>query len=161
MGDDALGPFVIEALAAGYAFAPNVSLIDAGTPGLDLAPFLMGADAVIVIDSVTADGPSGTLRLYRRDAILAHAPGPRLGPHDPGFKHTLLTLDLAGRGPADVLLVGVIPEATAPCARLSSAVRAAVPLAVSAVLEELERLNAPATPSATAAPVAPWWERAA
>jgi hydrogenase maturation protease len=161
MGDDALGPFVIEGLITGYEFPPNVSVIDAGTPGLDLAPFLMGADAVIVIDSVKSDGRPGELRLYRRDAICAHAPGPRLGPHDPGFTQTLLTLDLAGRGPADVLLVGIVPETTAPRARISTAVRDAVPVAMRAVLDELARLNASPTPRVPAAPLAPWWERAA
>jgi hydrogenase maturation protease len=161
MGDDAFGPYVIEALNASYDFPAGVSVIDAGTPGLDLAPFLLGADAIVVIDSVRADGPAGALRVYRRDAILAHAPQQRLGPHDPGFKQTLLTLDFAGSGPRDVTLVGAIPAATAPCARLSAPVREVVPAAVDAVVAELARLGAPATPRLTPAVPAPWWERTA
>jgi hydrogenase maturation protease len=159
MGDDSVGPYVIEALEAGYEFPGNVSVIDVGTPGLDLAPFLIGADAVIVIDSVRSDGNAGALRRYRRDAILAHAPQQRLGPHDPGFKQTLLTLDFAGCGPREVLLVGVIPETTAPLARMSSAVREAVPDAVREVLQELSRLGAPAYPRRAPLALAPWWER--
>jgi hydrogenase maturation protease len=161
MGDDGVGPHVIEALEAGYEFPDGVSVLDAGTPGLDLAPFLMGADVVIVIDSVRADAAPGSLRLYRRDAILKYAPRERLGPHDPGFKQTLLTLEFAGCGPRDVLLVGVVPETTAPCARLSPAARATVPVAVDAVVAELERLGAAPTPRGVASAVAPWWERVA
>jgi hydrogenase maturation protease len=161
MGDDGVGPYVVEALHAGYEFPAGVSVIDVGTPGLDLAPFLLGADALIVVDSVRSDAPPGTLRLYGRPEILARAPQPRLGPHDPGFKQTLLTLEFAGSGPRDVLLVGVVPATTAPRARLSPLVRAAVPVAVCEVLEELERLGAPATPRGGPVHVSPWWERAA
>ena len=159
MGDDGFGPYVVEALTAAYDVPREVSVIDVGTPGLDLTPFLLGADAVIVIDSVRSDGEAGTLRRYERDAILAHAPQPRLGPHDPGFKQTLLTLDFAGAGPRDVTLVGAIPHTTAPCARLSPAVRASVPAAVVAVVQELARLGARLSLKSHPQAPAPWWER--
>lgn len=160
MGDDGFGPFVIEALKAGYEFPPNVSVIDIGTPGLDLAPFLLGADVVIVTDTVRADGPAGAIRLYRRDQILKHAPGLRLGPHDPGFTQALLTLEFADQGPSQVLLVGAIPAMTAPTPFLTPAVRNAVPVAVYEVLEELEHLGATATPKPGVISVNPWWEAA-
>jgi hydrogenase maturation protease len=161
MGDDGFGPYVIETLAARYDFPANVSVIDVGTPGLDLAPFLIGADAVIIVDTVRADAPPGTVRIYRRDAILKHAPQPRLSPHDPGLKQTLLALDFADRGPADVTLIGVVPQITAPCARLSAAVRGSVDAAVDACVAELELLGA--EPALRNAPpsVQPWWEAAA
>lgn len=158
MGDDGFGPYVIEALTSAFEFPPDVSVIDVGTPGLDLAPFLMGADAVIVIDSVRSEGEAGALRRYSREALLAHAPAQRLGPHDPGFKQTLLTLDFAGLGPREVALVGVIPQTTAPCARLSPPVRASVADAVGAVVAELEHLGAHLAPRREATAPAPWWE---
>lgn len=161
MGDDGFGPYVIETLLARYDFPANVSVIDVGTPGLDLAPFLIGADAVIVVDTVRADAAPGTLRIYRRDAILTHAPQPRLGPHDPGLKQTLLALDFAGRGPAEVTLVGVVPQTIAPCARLSPTVRASIDAAVDACVSELELLGAEPALRNAPPPVHPWWEAAA
>jgi hydrogenase maturation protease len=158
MGDDGLGPHVIEALAAAYDCPPDVSLIDVGTPGLDLAPFLIGADAVIVVDAVRANDAPGTVRTYDRAALLRHAPAQRLGPHDPGFKQTLLTLDFAGLGPREVTLVGMVPHATAPCARLSPAVRASLPRAVEAVVCALQRVGVQVRPRADARAAAPWWE---
>jgi hydrogenase maturation protease len=161
MGDDGFGPFVIEALKAGFEFASNVSVTDIGTPGLDLAPFLIGADAIIVADTVRAEGPAGGIRLYRRDEILRHAPGLRLGPHDPGFKQALLTLEFAELGPSQVLLVGAIPAMTVPTPFLTPAVRNAVPVAVYEILEELARLGAPARAKHGRIDVHPWWEQAA
>ncbi len=159
MGDDGFGPSVIKLLEACYEFPPGVSVIDAGTPGLDLAPFVDGVEALVVVDTVNATGEPGDLRRYRRDELLRHAPQPRLSPHDPGLKATLLTLEFAGRAPAEVLLVGVIPASTATGPGLGEAVRAAVPGAVAEVLAELERLGRPAAPRSEPAEPDLWWER--
>jgi len=106
MSDDAFGPYVIRVLEAGYEFPSGVSVVDAGTPGLDLVPFVDGAEALIVVDTVRASGEAGELRTYTRDDILRHAPQARLGPHDPGLKETLLALEFADSGPRDVTLIG-------------------------------------------------------
>jgi len=161
MGDDALGPQVVEALLAGYRFEDNVRVLDAGTPGLDLAPFVMEADALILVDTVRSEGSAGGLRLYREDQILKHAPQPRLTPHDPAVKDVLLSCKFRGMEPKGVLLVGVIPKATAMGVGLSEEVRAAIPSAVEAVLCELERLGVPAAPMPGALPASPWWEKPA
>jgi hydrogenase maturation protease len=157
MGDDALGPTVIKVLEAEYEFAPAVSVQELGTPGLDLTPYLAGVDAVIVVDTVRASGAAGQVRLYHRDQILGHRPQPRLSPHDPGLKEALLTVELSGEGPREVLLVGVIPEGVRT--GVSEAVRAAVPQAVSAVVAELGRLGVPPRARPTPTDAELWWER--
>ena len=70
MGDDGFGHTLSTSSTGAYEFPPNVALIDAGTPGLDLTPFLMHATKLIVVDTVRSDGPPGSIRLYRRDDIL-------------------------------------------------------------------------------------------
>ena len=157
MGDDAAGPWVVEHLRAGWSFGPGVSVTDLGTPGLDLVPHLSGARVVVLVDTVKADAPPGTLRLYRRDEVLRHPPGPRTSPHDPAVKETLLYLELAGTGPEELLLVGIVPGSVEKGLGLTPAVSEAVPRAAEAVLEELRRLGAPAVPRADASPAAPWW----
>jgi hydrogenase maturation protease len=161
MADDAFGPYVIHDLTSAYEFPPEVSLIDVGTPGLDLTPYLMHARKLIVVDTVRSDGPPGSIRLYRKDDILKHAPLPRLGPHDPGLKETLLALDFDGSGPDEVLLVGVIPERTLASPGLSLRVRAAVGQAALEVLLELARLGAMVRSRPDPVTAAPWWECAA
>lgn len=159
MRDDALGPFVIQTLLARYRFPEGVSVEDLGTPGLELTPYLERQDAVIVIDTVKADGPPGEVRLYRREALLRHPPAQRISPHDPGLKETILTLELHDAAPREVLVVGVVPEIVDHGIGLSPAVRAAVPAVEAEVLRELERLRCPAEPLAP--PLTPdiWWER--
>jgi hydrogenase maturation protease len=158
MGDDAFGPWVVQALLAGYEFPEGVTVEDLGTPGLDLTPYVTDLEALVLVDTVRSDAVPGTVRLYRRDDLLKHAPQARLSPHDPGVKEALLTAEFAGRGPREVLLVAAVPETTAMGVRLSPALRAAVPAAVAEVLRELERLGRPAVPRHAALPPDIWWE---
>jgi hydrogenase maturation protease len=157
MGDDGLGPYVAAVLSASYEFGPGVSVLDAGTPGLDLIPYISGLDVLILVDTVRAGGSPGELRLYRREQILAMPAGPRLTPHDPGFKEALQALEFEGTAPREVLLVGVIPEHVARGVELSGAVREAVPKVEAEVLRELERLGKHACRRAR--PLTPdlWW----
>lgn len=158
MGDDAFGPWVAQTLLAGHDFPETVSVEDLGTPGLDLLPYVTDAAALVLVDTVRADAPAGTLRLYRRDDLLRHAPQARLSPHDPGVKEALLTAEFEGRAPREVLLVGVVPADTAMGVRLSPPLREAVPRAVEAVLAELRRLGCEARPRDLPARPDIWWE---
>lgn len=157
--DDALGPYVIQTLLAGWDFPEGVAVLDLGTPGLELSPYLQGQDALIVVDTVRSDGEPGELRTYDREGLLKHPPAQRTSPHDPGLKETLLALELHDLSPQEVRVVGVIPGETGYGVGLSDPVQAAVPAVVDEVLRELERLGVPATPKPE--PVEPdlWWER--
>jgi hypothetical protein len=84
---------------------------------------------------------------------------PRLGPHDPALAQTLTTLDLAGKGPKAVLLVGAISEQARRGPGLTVAMRSAVPDAVERVVNMLAVLGLP--PIVRPIPLEPdvWWER--
>lgn len=158
MGDDAFGPYVVRELQARYTFPGDVDVQDLGTPGIDLTAHLAGLGALILVDTVKSAGAPGELRTYRRDDILRHPPQPRLSPHDPSLKEALLMADFAGGGPAEVLLVGVIPESVATGVGLRTPVRGAVDGAVEAVVRELERLGAPPRPLPPGDRPDIWWE---
>jgi hydrogenase maturation protease len=161
MEDDALGPHVIQALQSAYEFPEGVTVEDLGTPGLDLAPFIMGYSAAIFVDAVRADAPPGTVLTYTRDQILKVAPPPRVSNHDPALKESLLSLEFSGLGPKEVLFVGVVPKSTESRVGLSPEVRDAIPAAMDAVLAELERLGRPARRLAVPEARTSWWEEPA
>ena len=158
-GDDAVGPHVVRVLEATRALPPGVEVIDAGTPGHDLTPFLAGLDAAVIVDAVKAKGAPGELRVYGKAELLGRAPVLALSPHEPGVREALMIAELAGVSPPLVRLVGVIPAATGTGIGLSEAVRAAIPEAVARVVAELEALGVAAPPRLP--PVEPdlWWER--
>ena len=70
MSDAGFGPYVVRVLEALYELPANVQVVDAGLPGLDLAPHLHSADAVIVIETVTGGGRAGEVRAFRCDRGL-------------------------------------------------------------------------------------------
>ena len=137
-----------------------MTLLDAGTPGLDLVTYLHGREMVILIDAVSASGPPGELRLYRNGDLDKMEPQPRVSPHDPVVREALWIAELAGDGPR-VLLVGVIPESTEIGARLSAPVHAAASVAGAVVIEELGRLGAAPQPRPQPSAPDPWWMRGA
>ena len=159
MSDDGFGPFVVRVLDATYEAPPGVEFVDVGTPGLDLTPYLLDADAVIFVDTVTSAGRPGEIRVYDREAILRHPPQPRTGGHDPALKEALLTVEAAGCGPQHVTLVGVIPEWIATGVALSPQVEAAVGRAVTAVVRALDALGVPLARRRHPAPPDVWWAR--
>jgi len=158
-GDDALGPYVAALLSVKYDFSPGVSVLDAGTPGLDLTPYIAGLDALVVVDAVRATGAPGELRSYRRAELLEKPPPQRLSPHDPGLKECLLALELIDQSPPEVLLVGLIPAAIETGVGLSAAVHAGIPRVEHAVLAELARLGSPARPRERPGEPDLWWEK--
>jgi len=157
MGDDGFGPRVARAFDAEFDAGDGVEVVDLGTPGLDLMPWFYDADQLLIVDTVKSDGVPGSLRLYGRTEILTHTPSVRVGPHDPGVKEALLTLEFAGRGPRDVLLVGAVPGAIGMSTELSPPLAAAVPRAVAALAEALARLGHPVRRRAAADASRPWW----
>jgi hydrogenase maturation protease len=159
MQDDGFGPFVVEYLRAHYVFPPGVEVVDVGTPGLDLIPYVTGAEALIFVDTIKARAAPGEVRSYRKSELLARPPGPRVGPHDPGVKEALLIAEVADEGARDVLLVGVVPQEVGYGTVLTPPVQRAVDRAATLVAEELRRLGYGPTRRVSPLAVEPWWTR--
>ena len=110
MGDDGFGPLAVERFRCEYECGPNVEVLDLGTPGLDLAPYLFGRDLVVIADAVNADEKPGTLSIYCEADLVAHRAQLRLTDHDPGLQESLAHLRLAGETPSELIIVGAVPE---------------------------------------------------
>jgi hydrogenase maturation protease len=159
LGDDGIGPFMVNVLDSLYQFPDNVSLQDLGTPGLDLIVHLCATDCLILIDSVKNDAQPGTVTLYRKQDILRHGPAPvRLDPHAPVLSESLLIADFAGQGAEEVLLIGVTGEHYEVNRAISDAARSAGPQVIATVLAELDRLGIPYTKKAKPGACDIWWE---
>jgi hydrogenase maturation protease len=65
---------------------------------------------------------------------------------------------MSGLCPREVLLVGVVPKSAELGCKLTETVQAAVEPAIAAILAELERLGAAASPRRQAAKPSIWWE---
>jgi len=50
--DEGVGVHVVNAMKESYTFSPEVEIIDGGTLGLDLLPFVEGRERLLIIDAV-------------------------------------------------------------------------------------------------------------
>ncbi|HUB77489.1 MAG TPA: HyaD/HybD family hydrogenase maturation endopeptidase [Bryobacteraceae bacterium] len=158
MGDDGAGPYALAVFQAEYQVPPEVTVVDLGTPGLDLAPYLAGAGSVLLVDTVRAEGTPGSIHTYNKAALMRGKASPRVSPHDPAVGECLAMLELAGSGPRQCVLVGIAPESTAFGACLTRAIRAAIPAVVARMVAELRAWGAVVTPRHPQFSPDIWWE---
>ncbi len=157
LGDDGVGPYVSQLLASLYEFEDGVEVCDLGTPSLDLLNRISGKNAVIFVDSVATDTTPGAVTLYRKVDLMRLRPTVRMDPHSPALIDTLLSADLFGVAPADVLLVGITGESYEVGCTLSKPVKASLGEAVAQVLSELGRLNVQYKRREQPAELGIWW----
>lgn len=107
--DEGFGPRCVEALAEAHALPPGVRLLDGGTQGLYLLPFLEEAEALLVFDAIDYGLAPGTLRLIEGDAVPAFMGAKKMSLHQTGFQDVIATARLLGRCPPRLALVGCQP----------------------------------------------------
>lgn len=108
--DEGFGPRCAEALAASHALPPSVRLLDGGTQGLYLLPFIEGADALLIFDAVDYGLAPGTLKIVRDGDVPAFMGAKKMSLHQTGFQDVLATAALMGCLPARMTLIGCQPE---------------------------------------------------
>lgn len=138
MSDDGVGPKVIEQLQRNDSLPAGVTLLDGGTLGLDLLPFLEDVQRLIIIDAVEIAQPAGTVvRLYGDEVPMALET--KLSPHQMGMKDLLAVARLMGQLPDEIILIGVQPLLLEMGTELTQPVTAALPEMITLVQAELTR----------------------
>ena len=134
--DDGLGALALSLLDRDFDRPTGVEFLDGGTLGLALLPYLEDADAAILVDAIRADAAPGSfVRLEGAD--VAPAVAQRLSPHQIGVADLLHGARWIDRYPNRVVLLGLVPATIELGIGCSPAVRAAVPMLVDRVAEEI------------------------
>lgn len=145
MSDDGVGAIVVQELQREYRFPAGVDIIDGGTLGLALLPFLEGKSHVILVDAVETGRPPGFCVRLAGDELPC-ALDTKLSPHQMGLKDLLGAAQLIGNTLPELVLVGVQPKTLALGSELSAEVNLQVETMKGAVLKELERIGAHVEP---------------
>ncbi|PTW51378.1 HyaD/HybD family hydrogenase maturation endopeptidase [Rhodovulum kholense] len=151
--DEGFGPRCVETLAETHAFDGCVRLLDGGTQGLYLLPFLEEADDLLIFDAVDYGLAPGTLKIVRDDDVPAFMGAKKMSLHQTGFQDVLATAAFKGCSPARMTLIGCQPaEIEDYGGGLTPTVAARLPDALAEGLAELARWGVAARPGRTAAP---------
>lgn len=107
--DEGFGVRVVEELDRRYVFPEHVRLVDGGTQGIYLLPFVQAAKRMLVIDAVDFKLAPGALMTARDDEIPAYYGFNKLSLHQANFQELLSLAKLSGQFPEACALVGVQP----------------------------------------------------
>ena len=108
--DEGFGLRTVEALHAQFTFPDNVRVMDGGTQGIFLLPWVRNAKRLLIFDAVDFGDPPATLRLIRDKDVPRFMGAKKVSMHQAGFQEVLSSADLAGELPEQLALVGVQPE---------------------------------------------------
>ncbi|NBZ88270.1 HyaD/HybD family hydrogenase maturation endopeptidase [Stagnihabitans tardus] len=149
--DEGFGPRCVEALAESHSMPDNVRLLDGGTQGLYLLPFLEEAEAMVVFDAIDYGLPPGTLRLIEGDEVPAFMGAKKMSLHQTGFQDVVATAKLLDRCPPRMVLIGCQPvELEDFGGGLRPETAARIPEAIAMALAVLARWGITVTPGRTA-----------
>lgn len=108
--DEGFGVRCVEALNAGWQFPPQVTLMDGGTQGLYLLPYVQEADCLLVFDAVDYGDEPGKLREVIGDQVPRFMGAKKMSLHQTGFQEVLMAAELTNKLPKELVLIGVQPE---------------------------------------------------
>jgi hydrogenase maturation protease len=108
--DEGFGIRTIEALNAQYAFDDDVRIMDGGTQGIFLLPWVTNAKRLLIFDAIDFGLAPATLKVMRGDDVPRFMGAKKVSMHQAGFQEVLSSADLAGGLPEELVLIGVQPE---------------------------------------------------
>ncbi len=107
--DEGFGVRAVTSLHARHAFPPSVRLMDGGTQGMYLLPYIAATEVLVIIDAVDYGLAPGALHIVRDDEVPRFLGVKHMSLHQTGFQEVLGMAELLGCAPRTMLLVGVQP----------------------------------------------------
>jgi len=138
--DEGVGVKVVERMREEYDFGDEVLFYDGATAGLDLMPVMARYGHIIIVDTVNAGDPPGSIYRFRVDEIDAKVPY-KTSLHQIGMVEVFAISEAMGRK-LDGVVIGVQPEDMSSWGlELTPTIEAKIPEIIEMVLAELKALG--------------------
>lgn len=145
--DEGFGVRCVETLAERWSFDDRVQILDGGTQGLYLLPFLEEADILVVFDAVDYGLEPGAMKIVEGDEVPRFMGAKKMSLHQTGFQDVIATSQLMGYCPETLILIGCQPvELEDYGGGLRDIVAARIDPAIDIALDRLRGLGIQATP---------------
>lgn len=108
--DEGFGVRAVEHLNSRYQFPDDTRLMDGGTQGIFLLPWVRSATRLLIFDAIDFGLAPSTLKIIRGDDVPRYMGAKKVSMHQAGFQEVLSSAQLAGEFPDDIVLIGVQPE---------------------------------------------------
>ncbi len=137
MKDEGVGCHVANLLLSEYEFKPEITIIDAGTTGTDLLPYLEEHDRIIILDAVEFEQEPGFIGSIENDDILARLTT-KMSMHHMGITDVLSTAKLLDIVPSQLFLLGMQPKDLSVGMELTEEIRKRLPRMLEVAIMKLE-----------------------
>ena len=127
LSDEGFGVHFINYLTDRYEFPEHVAVLDGGTAGIMMAPFIEDADILYVIDTVALQDQPGTIRRYNDQDIKAGNLHARMSPHQVGLLDILDLCRIRETAPQLTEMITVVPGDLSLAIGLTPALEAKLP----------------------------------
>jgi len=108
--DEGFGVRAVETLHAAYSFPGHVRVMDGGTQGIFLLPWVRSAESLLIFDAIDFGLTPGELRLIRDEDVPRFMGAKKVSMHQAGFQEVLASAALSGQYPRHLALIGVQPD---------------------------------------------------
>lgn len=108
--DEGFGVRCVERLNAAYEFGGGVRLMDGGTQGMFLLPWVSKAARLLIFDAIDFGLAPGELRSIRDGDVPQYMGAKKMSMHQTGFQEVLASARLISDRPQQLALIGVQPE---------------------------------------------------
>ncbi len=105
--DEGFGVRCAETLGLRYRLPETTVVMDGGTQGLYLLPYVQQASHLLVFDAVDYGLPPGELIEVHDDEVPKFTGAKKMSLHQTGFQEVLSAADFTGRYPRRLTLIGV------------------------------------------------------
>lgn len=137
ISDDGVGVHIINKLEKEYNLPDNVTIIDGGTKGLDLLPFIEGSDRMLIVDAANFDKEPGTIDTVIGDDIPQFL-SMKLSMHQIGLPDMLFAAKLMDIAPSEMCLIGIQPKSMETSTELSEEISSRFDALFDKVIEKLK-----------------------
>ncbi len=134
--DEGVGVRAVEALRKKYDFPDDICLLDGGTMGLDLLPYIEGMEKILFIDALDLKKEPGTIDILEDEEIPSFLK-PALSFHEVGLADLLFASKFMGMKPEKIALIGIQPEKVETGLTLSAALNQNFERLLKTILEKL------------------------
>ena len=140
--DEGFGIRTIEELHARYSFDDDVRIMDGGTQGIFLLPWVRNAKRLLIFDAIDFGLAPATLKIMSGDEVPRFMGAKKVSMHQAGFQEVLSSAVLTGDLPEQLVLIGVQPELLDDYGgSLRPSVKAQIKPAIQAALKILDEWN--------------------
>jgi hydrogenase maturation protease len=108
--DEGFGVRCVENFNARFVFPDTIRVMDGGTQGIFLLPWVRSASRLLIFDAIDFGLEPATLKLIMGDDVPRYMGAKKVSMHQTGFQEVLSAADLAGELPEELVLIGVQPE---------------------------------------------------